>query len=370
MKEFSAFLSAQMAKGKGRNKVRLVEEDDAFSEPLVRLTKDRVEEVVHRPEGRGTNRGVSEGRLEVVEKARRQTRSKEPELDELVEHFTPEQEDEWDKKKHQRTPWGWIIVLALLIGAGIVWSIFSVKRAALQRTKIMEAAAEIIEDEEETTVYAETVVENLKDVVRAYYSAATVEELLKYVRHPERVEVLIRETYEASPLVARDVVEFQAFDTVEIQKHSNFWLVASELSDGEVETVIVEILEDQSAKVDWETATRYQPMEWKEFVEQGSKDFESDFRIFMETPTLPTEAFEGRDDHMAVLLFDYEETKEVYGYVEVGTETHDNISSMLQSNGGTAYPAILRLGKSEKTGQIVILKLVQPQWLYVTDPSQ
>ncbi len=358
-----------MAKGKSSKTVKPLDEGGVTDEPLIRLTKDRVEGVRPSPSARVAEKPIPEVKLEAASKAQLRTRSKEPEMEELLDHTAANFEDDWSQTKPRATPWGWMIVLALILGAGILWSVVKVRKAEPQRAVIMEEAAELIEDEEQVTSYATTVVENLEESVRSFHEADRIEDLLRYVRHPERVEPLIRETYRESPPIGRKVTEFRGFDTIELQGRSNFWVVSSLLNNEEVEAVVVEIMEDQTARVDWETATRYQPMEWSKFVRDKPRGFVGEFRIFLEEPSLPTEAFEGRDNYFAVKLTDYEKSMDTYGYVKMGTEEMRKINDMLRFSGGAAYPAILRLGTSEVTGQTEVLKVVQAQWLYVTDPS-
>lgn len=108
---------------------------------------------------------------------------------------------------------------------------------------------------------------DVPSLVKAYLAATTIEEKLKYVRQPERVEPLMRDWYEEKkhPMEAKEV-DAQMILSPNTLFGKSFW--KAEMNEGGMfmKQLWIQSYEDGSHAIDWETDVVYNPMHWDTFL--------------------------------------------------------------------------------------------------------
>jgi len=362
-----------MAKEKERVELRPVDETDNQQSRLFRLHKDAVEEVENLPAVRVGGKLLPEARLEVASKDELKTRSNDPDVGSLIERNVEHEEAPWETPVQAKgLPWGWMALVACAFAAGIIWSLVKVGRSEQHRDGLLEEAKTILEKVKDEEMEAETIIASIEKVVENFYDSRSVDELLRYARHPERVKPLMERHYGGSPPVPMRLQGISSLDPLTIEKRANFWMVVCELEGGGSGQLLVEVLSPQVAKVDWETFVCYQPMEWDRFAKERPGGYTGDFRVYVEADNFYSHEFEDSELFACFRLTALDGEEVLYGYVNRGTPLARKLESQVAENNGQAIPMILSLyvpeGARSKRG-VAIRKLVAPQWMFVDSPE-
>ncbi len=269
-------------------------------------------------------------------------------------------------------PWGWMALIGCAFAAGVLWSLVEVNRSNERNEGLVEEAIGILDKEREEEMEAEKTIEAIEKAVRQFFDSRSVDELLKYVRHPKRVEPLMENYYATDPFVPRRVERILSFDPLTIDNHANFWMVLCELSDGSNGQVLTEVLSGSVAKVDWETFVCYQPVEWDEFAKKRPPGYSGDFRVYAESDNYHTYQFSDSETYAAYRLTALDSEEVLYGYVERGTSLAEELEMLAPAGAGRAVPLILRLevpriGMSKRG--LHVRELVCARWMYVESPE-
>lgn len=363
-----------MANEKDRVELRAVDESAESESLLYRLHKDTVEEVVQEKEEAvkiGQKTGV-DARL-VPDRHDELRPSTEPGVGSLIEKDEAVAEELWDAPVQAgRIPWGWIALVGCAFAAGILWSLAEVNRSKDRREEVITQAATILEKAREEYLSAEQTIENIGAVVKDFYDSRTIDELLRYVRHPERVRPLMEHYYSERPLAPARVISILALDPLTIQNRATFWMVSSELENGESSQVLVDVGSDRQAKVDWETSVCYQPMDWDKFAESRSIGHGVDFRVYVEPDNFYTYEFSDSSVYASYRLTALNGEAVLYGYAKRGSGLHGRIEQLLAESKDHAAPMILTLrmpaaGDSKRA--VHIERLISPKWIFVDSPE-
>jgi len=211
--------------------------------------------------------------------------------------------------------------------------------------------------------------------VAAYLAAATVQEKALHVRDPERVLPLMEEYYKKFPVMAEqmrsDVVESPVMG-----KKRVLWRVkAREKATHGSLYLLVEMNEDGTSLVDWETDVVYQPSSWSLFKSTKSTEVHT-FRARVQIAQL--DGFHGFEfsEYNKFRCFkvtlpgseDY-----LWAYTEIGSAEDMKMVSLITAGGRRrintkrAFPVMLEL-RYPKNGQssrcVHLSRLVQAGWLH------
>lgn len=370
----SAFLSLPMAKEKEKVELRAVDEDAESRARYVRLGKDAAEELEELPPVR-VGRALPLGRLDAATREELKTRSNEPDVGSLIEREITSSEDPWETPAVEgRTfPWGWVAVVACLFGAAIIWSLVNVNRAEERRQALTTEALAILEKEKQMDMDASDLIGALERVVRSFFDSRSVEEMRRFVRHPERVGPLMEGYYAAKAPVPVRVVRVLSLEPLTIDMRAAFWMVSCELEGGLQTQMLVEALSEKEARVDWETFVCYQPMEWDEFAKKRPGGYTGDFRVYAEKDHYYSHEFADSEAFDCYRLTALNGQETLYGYVNRSTDHARRIAELVSGREGVGVPMILRLyvpkGVSSPRG-VVVLGLVGPRWLFVEEPGK
>jgi hypothetical protein len=364
-----------MAKEKEKIGLRPVDEQAERISRYHRLHPDAVEEVVELPPVRVGGKSMPEpNHLMEPEREDLKMRPKEPDIGSLIERDEVIAEAHWETPSvpSRGFPWGWLVLLGVIFAAGLIWSLVEVNRAKERQSRLVEEAKKITEKNIEDGMDAEAVIRAIDVTVRNFFDSRSVGELSRYVRQPERVAPLMGIHYRDKAPVPRRVVRVVSLDPLTIQDRAAFWMVSCELEDGATAQVLAEVISPNEVKVDWETFTCYQPMDWDEFARSRPAGYTGDFRVYVEPDNYYSHDFTDSDVFSSFRLTALKAEEIQYGYAARNTEVEKKMMESIKQNGGGATPMILRLhlpeGLLSKRG-LVVKDMISSNWLILDNPD-
>lgn len=368
-----------MAKDKKKDGVKLkpVEEGAGEDRRVVRLHEDKVEEYEDEPElpvvKVGAGKPLNEDG-EPMSGEEKTGRSQEPDVGVLIESEFHDMEDDWEHSEMAglTIPLGWVALLALFFTTGIVWSIIQVRDSVGRRIEVENDVKAVMEAQKRSVLEAEVTLATIEKVTIDYFDSRSVDELLKHVRHSERVKPLMEEYYEKVGLKPRVVAEFSSLDPVTLDNRANFWFANCLLDDGSETQVLVEVLSEKDAKVDWETHVVYQPIPWDEFAAKREGGSTESFRVFAEEDHFYSHEFADSENLVSLRLTSLHSSEVLYGYVERNSAVWGEMEMQLEKTPGRPSPMILRLhvpGGLNSPRGVVIREMIAPRWLFIDNPK-
>ncbi len=353
--DFSAFLGQPMQKKDDQPKLRTVDESpEGEVSPLNGQPMGENEEKV---------------RLEVKDRSELKFRTNEPKIEEWVGQEDATLEDEWNTHKEpMRLHKGFWIPIALIFAAAIAWLVFEISN--LKQQQITTQADTVSEKEREHQAQRDALqtIATIKEAVRQFYGAKSVDEMLKYVRHSERVSPMMVDYYSKNPVNASEVVSYLDMNPLTIGSSGGFWVVLTKLSSGVDGKLVVEVTSPTDAKVDWETHVCAQPMDWERFVKDRPVGYRGDFRVYVVREDFYNYEFADSKTYQAYRLTTLNSYEVMYGYVPRNTQSFRVMEELLAQNGNQKVPVMLRLylqeGLQSKSG-VLIEEIVAPRWLLV-----
>jgi len=193
---------------------------------------------------------------EVLKKRRRRRRSVKP-----VEEVERKSEEKMDPVLFRALWLGALIVVIVGIAATAygIWG-------GVPDPEPRELSAKEKEDRKIKKIKSD-----YRALVKAYFAATTVDEKLKYVRQPERVEPLMRDWYEKQkhPMVAKEVPAQMSFLPQTLFAKS---FLKAEMNEGGMfmKQLWIQRYEDGLFAIDWETDVVYNPIDWDTFLAKKS----------------------------------------------------------------------------------------------------
>lgn len=343
--------------------VRLRGIDDK-SAPVVRVVAEPVD-----------TRPAVDARLVEPSRAFHDGRSQEPDVDTLLAApiAAETEESAWDQPKGHRepVPWGWFALVGLLLGGAIVWAAFRLQEGNVVVQEVRQSAVETLQEEERLDDEARDSIQSIEAAAVQFCKAETTEQLLKIVRHRERVAPLIEDYYKMQPIKRGNRIKMKLIQPLPNIDEGMFWVVSMEV-DGATRAFLVETQPDGTAKIDWESTVCHQPMPWDEFATERSGGTSLPFRVYVEPDTLFSHEFADESRWLCFRLTAKDAEETLFGYARVDSPVAAELTNLVNQSGGRKVPCILRLGlpvgmKSRKG--VVIEALASPRWIYVESPD-
>ena len=377
-------MGREKEKEKEKDRVGLRPVDEGEGVPKVlRLHKGAVEEVVKVKVQVRREEGGVDVRLEAVGRDGASRRSNEPGIESLLEMEMAEQGMGWEYatrdeggdgvRKSWRLPWGWVVVLGCLFVWGIVWSLTQVGEAGKRREGLAVKSEGVAKVEEMEEAEAMQVLDSIEKAVESFTGSKTIDEMLKYSRHPERVRPLMVKYYggrEVVPILEHGTMKY---DALMMAERGNIWRVVFDLKTGEEKQLLVEVMSPEVVKVDWETYVCDQPMDWDEFVNQrGAGGQRGDFRVRVVADNFFSYEFSDAEVFDCFRLTTGASYEVLYGYVLKGSVLSGEISKVIKEGGSVSTPMILRLAvpKDAKSKRgVMIEKILTKGWIYLESPG-
>lgn len=365
-----------MAKEKEKDRIELrpVDEDAEEATRYVRLHPDAVEEVVELPLVRVGGKGRPEARL-MATREKLKTRSNEPDVGSLIEREQIRAEEQWETANvaGRRIPVGWFALLVFVFAGGVIWSLVEVNRAKDKQDSLVVRTESSLEKEKREKVDAELMITTIEKTARSFFDSRSVEQMLRYVRHPARVGPLMEKYYGSSSPFPPRVYRVTSMDPLTIDKRAAFWRVSCELQGGGNSQILVEVISASEAKIDWETFVCYQPMDWNEFAKNRPSGYTGDFRVYVEPDNYYSHEFLDNDTYLSFRLTALGGEQTLYGYVARTTDLENRMQEAITENGGGVTPMVLRLqipeGVLSKNG-LVVKEMLSPRWMFLDNPEK
>lgn len=365
--------------------LRTVDDESVETVPVVRLENHETEARANdeKPVRLGASDQEEEEdsfqsrRLDLPSRDVSELRTHQPGIESLIE---PELnnldlvEENWGEATVQRNPipWGWFVLIGLIITGAVVWSLTRVNQADEQLTQIRETTESVLVDEEKEEIEAMQLVDRIERQLNAYFSATTVQSLAKLVRHRERVLPLLEKYYPGGQISSPKLDTIKVMQPLTLDNRGNFWMAAVALDDASTRNLIIEIDADGQPLIDWETLVCYQPMSWDEFVAQRPTGTSMDFRVYVERDSFYSHEFANPDQWTSFRLTALNSEETIFGYAHAGSDVSRVIEQLIGQNQGKRTTLILRLsipeGLSSRRG-VVIEDVVNSRWLHLDPPD-
>jgi len=355
-------------------KLRVIDEDPSESSEVVRLGARGVaiESVERLP---GPANEPIEARLVSAPRDLFDGRSQEPGVDAILDQQAPvaNVEQPWGVEDGRLAgiPYGWFLLIGLLLAAAGAWSIHAMHRGE-ELLKVQHGAIlERVDQDKIADQQAEALVDEVERVVAGYLRAETVADLLRWVRQPERVEPLIASEWRERP---RRALQFTGMTVFQPQDYGgkSFWVVRAEVRDGEPQTLLVEQTDTSGVKVDWETHLCYQPMAWDRFIGERPDDRALEFRVRATPDMHHSHEFSDSARWICFRLTAKGAEDYLFGYALAGSPEAAFLSERCQATPGGLTSVILRLrvpvGCKAPRG-VVIERIASPHWVRTGDPG-
>ena len=373
----SAFLVPTMAKAKEKQKCELrpVDEEADTNHRFVRLEKNAVVEMEELPPVRVGGKSSHDLLLNPSGKEVLRTRSVEPNVSSLIEREAQVMEEPWDTAAAtgQTFAWGWVALVAGVFAAAILWSLTNLNKAGDESEVLDRTTQSIIEKEKQEEIDAETQVSTIERAVRHFFDSRSVEEMLRYVRHPERVRPLMEGYYAESALKPLRIERFLSLEPLTIDHSASYWAVFCELEGAVQSQLILESASVNEAKVDWETFVCYQPMDWDEFAKSRPEGYTGDFRVYVEKDQLHSHEFSDSSTFDCYRLTALNGDEVLFGYLPRGLALGLRLDKLTAGNENQGVSMLLRLHVPkdiESPRGVVIKEIVSLRWFFTDNPKE
>ncbi len=366
-----------MAREEKRFELRPVDDAADQKVPVIRLESEetRLRELPVRL-GKPAGADVSQ-RLELPAREDIESRTHQPGIEALIETEAANPdflEHDWGKDStyHKAIPWGWFVLIGLILGGGIIWSLTGVKEADVQAAKIRVETRSLLGNDAKEALEAGQLIDRIDAITHKFFDTTSVAGLVRLVRHPERVRPLMERYYGGQPIPLNRVSRTNLFQPVSLDNRSNFWIATVELADHSSRKLILEVLDSGEPRVDWETWVCYQPMKWDSFASERPAGLSLDFRVYLEPDHFFSHEFADSTRWNCYRLTALNSNQTLFGYAKANEEVAKSLANLLSHNQGRKTSVILRLsipaGIQSRSG-VVIEKLLSPRWVYVNPPE-
>lgn len=269
-------------------------------------------------------------------------------------------------------PYGWFVLIILaLVGAG-VWSLLAMRHGEMKLEIDHGAVREMVAKEEDATRDAAALVDRVEEVVAAYLRAETIEDLLPWVRHPERVRPMIEETWKSEPKSRMTFERMTLFQPANLGQRP-FWVVRVEVKDGEMQNLLVEQFGESEVKVDWETHVCFQPMPWTSYAVERPEGEALDFRVWAVPDQFFSHEFTDSRKWRCFRLTAKGAEEHLFGYFLADSDACRELEAVCRNSAGQKASVVLKLRIPEDSVSprgVVIEKVVAPRWLILDEPGK
>ena len=304
-------------------------------------------------------------------------RSHEPGVEALIE--TEEAsleaaEDAWDKAAAGRkpVPWGWFVLVGLLLAGAVAWSVTHIQQAQPVVAEEHKQAEVVVNEAAAGDLVIQHSIERMERTAKAFCEATSIEEMLPLVRHPATVRPLMEQFYAHHPLQPLSFKSIKTFQGAGLDSTSDFWAFSVELENGTIKNMLLEQEPSGNTRVDWETVVTYQPMDWDEYARQRPLGTAMDFRVYVNEDHFFSHEFADAQRWVSFRLTTLGGVETLFGYAPKGSEVATQLQAMIQRDGTSHPPAILRLGLPpglQSRRGVIIEKIMSPRWVYVDPPD-
>lgn len=330
-----------------------------------------------RPEQNVKRLGVTDGQvietLRPNRRARLDAKTYQPDVADLLDTGgeVVDTEADWGESAGKVPPIGWFVLAGIIVCGFAVWAMFSVYEAQPELTAVEQEKEDLAEMRAEDETQVKQTLEGMQDVTRGYLAAATVDEMLLHVRHPSRVEPLMRKYYQSHRIQPVKFIRFERIRSLGLDSHS-FVSVVAVLHGGGTRALILQQLDEDRFAVDWESDVTYQPIEWDKYLADRSVEPMS-MRVLIQRDNFFAYEFRNEQEFDCYRIKVNSSGKHIFGYARKGSAVSEALRRYAERNqlgaaGTGAQPVMLKLRfpeNSHSRNSVWIDELVAPRWILV-----
>lgn len=274
-----------------------------------------------------------------------------------------------------RVPPALIVIVAgaffLLLGLGVFLAMGG--RAGLAKREERSLQHKVEENQkrvQEEKAAARAFLAEVNRALEGYCSATTVEEKLRFARHPNRVQPLMEQYYqdcEFSPRTGATLVE-----QVQLPMESrSFTIFNVTFDDGSSGLFLAEIDNDLGVRIDWESDVCYQEIPVKELIKRQPTEL-TDVRVFASPDHHYAYEFSDSGKYQCLKLAFRNSDEYLFGYAERGGEAERALHQVFASTRSRSEPMLLSVrypegGHSDRA--VIIERFICPRWAYTENPQ-
>jgi hypothetical protein len=299
--------------------------------------------------------------------------------------FDPEREWlEFDRESDDDlVPMGWFVLLAVGLFGILGWVVFQTNMGDSESDLIdVKIANQLLgrdldrpkgaEAEESEREAAEVHFNKMEKVMTEFLSAESLEEMIKWVRHPERVAPLMESYYARNPI---EPLVFRATKKYHSISLENKPFIALEVRVEEKEKGIPILIEDRpdGMLVDWESFVCYLPMSPEDLAKSRPTELMG-LRVYAQRDNFYTYEFSDESEFDCFRLnFRGSETT-LYGFVKKGTTLEREFLKAFPLEGDESQKAAIIkarfLEESKATRSMLIEGLESTRWAFPHNPQE
>ena len=354
--------------------IRLGDEEEARSE-----AKSKVVEKM-KPSGDASIEAAKTMGAPVGDFAKTEDMESLPESDEEEESVRyDDSETKWDTESEvvsiASVPMGLFVVIGLVFFGVLTWVLLGDGDKKVEDDKVVNN--ERIERQEREE--AERKHNEMNDMIRCFLKAETIEQMLPYVRHPKRVEPLMRDYYSRNQMEPKKFIRVKNYKIYPLE-HKPFLAMTAIYEKGDTGLLIED--SDPVPLVDWETYVCYQNVSIEDYVKEQSTD-SVELRVYAKQDDFYSYEFKDVSEYEAYQLDFLESDEYLYGYVKRGTPEYGKFVDMFPYEGTAEMrksyinpmkrPLILKvrfLENSKARRSVLIEDIISPIWAFANDPSK
>ena len=266
-------------------------------------------------------------------------------------------------------PPAFIILIAgaflVLLGIGIFLALGGRNRDS--RNSFQERSRENQQAVQQEKEEAREIVASMNATLKGYTSARTVEEMLPFVRQPERVEPLMRKYYQTHPIVPVEEVKLQSQYALPIES-STFVILTAAIPDAPSRIFLAEVDNDLQIRIDWESDASYLPVDIAEYIAEKPTE-PVNLRVFANPDNFYVYEFSDSTKYQCFKLTFRDNDELLFGYVERGSPTDKQLAAHFRGvrASGSFAPEPLYLTvkfpeNSKGERGVLIEKFIAPRW--------
>lgn len=325
---------------------------------------------------------VTEGDSVVVlqpdKDARHDAKTFKPDVADILDSNEEEidTEAEWGMSQRKAPPLGWFVLAGIVVVGLALWAVLSVFKAQPELEVVDREKENLEVRRAKEALEVKKTLEAMEEAAEGYLGATTVDEMLPYVRHPARVEPLMRQYYQTHSIQPSGFERFERTRSLGLESYS---FVRGEvvLADGGSKQLLFQQLGDQRFAVDWEADVCYQPIPWKKYISDRSVE-PVEMRVLLKQDHFYAYEFRNEQEFDCYRLTAKGHDDHLFGYTRKGSKEAMALGTYVEKNGlhvngAKPQPLILkiRFPKSKISKKCVwIDQLVEPRWVYIKDPNE
>lgn len=297
------------------------------------------------------------------EKKRRHFEGKSIEytIDELLQNQTATgdgSEKGWGEKQG-KIPVGFVMLIAgfLLCIAVIVYQLIDQDQEMLTS---QTPADEIVTED----AVARELIQSIESTVRSYLAAATIEEKMRFVRHPQAMQPRMEAFYRWNPLTPQHCELVTKMRPLTLEGRP-FWQVLAIIDQNRGEAMLLEQISDTEVLIDWESHVDYQPVAWSQYVQEPTTVTMS-FRVVIEESPRYLGEFMDESRWVSYRLSNSGVEEVLYGYVPRDSPLHQSLQNA-QAKGSQRMILSLQSSPEFKARQSVVIKALISEDIYRID---